>query len=67
MKLIASKYCIKISFLCLSYDYKAGAVTLIVLNLHQDETLVIELQEELKKFDVDQFLLQPGTKNITSK
>ncbi|XP_028408054.1 heparanase-like [Dendronephthya gigantea] len=49
------------------YDYEAGAVTLIVLNLHQDETLVIELQKDLKKFDVDQFLLQPGTKNITSK
>lgn len=40
---------------------------MIVLNLYRNETINLELQEDLKHLNVDQFLLEPATKNITTK
>ena len=44
-----------------------GSITLLVLNIHKDDPVVLKLTGNLKGKDVDEYLLTPEYSDLTSK
>ena len=44
-----------------------GSITLLVLNIHLHDPVVLKLSDDLKGKDVDEYLLTPGNGDLTSK
>lgn len=53
--------------LCAFRQYTTGAVTILAMNLNPNETAWLNLEGTLDQLPVDQYLLSPHQKDITSQ
>ena len=44
-----------------------GSITLLVLNIHEHDPVILKLTDDLKGKDVDEYLLTPEYGDLTSK